>query len=128
MIGPTDLNRIPRWTPERQTEELRRYAKVELGGELRAWNLPVARSNPLRGIRLWLSSRLAFARPSREAARAGPLRSNRAAVHFLGETQTVSRRSREPGAETPTILATQAMALCDGTHDGGRDEPLPASH
>lgn len=124
MIGPSDLNRIPRWAPERQTEELRRYARFELGGEIRAWDMPVSGAQPLRGIRLRLSSHLSFARSAREATPAGPLRSNRAAVHFLGEPQAVSGQSREPSAETAAVFATGALAFCARAHDDCADETL----
>lgn len=104
MIGASDLSRLPRWTPARQSDELRRYVKAELGGSAIELGLESPTSSSPHGVRAWLAARIrpAFAKP----ATSEPLRAALGAVHFSGETAQTTRETAPPAA----LLATSAMA------------------
>ncbi len=95
MMGPSDLNRIPRWMPERGSEGLRRYARTELGEERIRTVESTLTSSWLSAIRGWFTTR-----GTARAAVANPARVDGAAVHF----------DREPHAETDQVSG-QASAF-----------------
>jgi hypothetical protein len=121
MIGPSDLHRVPRWTPERQSEELRRYVASELGGGFPVVIRPTPDVRPPRGGRLWLTSLNPFAR-SASVSQASPLRPNLAAVHFQEEAELSSRGSRTAPSEAVAVFATPARVFSVRAEDGCPDE------
>lgn len=115
MIGASDLNRLPRWTPSRSSEELQRYARSELGSET-LHLAPAERSHEFLGIRAWLAARL---RPSPAAARspAKPLRTGVGAVHFAGD-----RGDPRPIAHPSAVFSTSPRGFPAHREDAESEE------
>ncbi len=119
MIGASDLNRLPRWMPERQPGELRRYARSELGGEAFALRVASKPSTSFRGFRAWLAARFRPAVAEPDARQ--PLGAGIAAVRFSGETVRPTRQTPASAQVLPVsslVFATPTKAsepdeLCD---------------
>ncbi len=116
MIGASDLNRLPRWMPERQSAGLRGYARSELGGEVFPLRVASNPSTSFRGFRAWLAARF---RPAVAAPAASPpLRAGIAATHFSGDTV-------RPARETPTsvqVLPISSMVFAAPTKASDPEE------
>ncbi len=119
MIGPCDLNRIPRWTPERSSEDLHRYARLELGGEALGLRTTVRSSQAVRGLRAWLTSRLLPARASADRMPSDSLLTAVGAVHFDGEMDRQSRMRNARPERPAAAFATPAMAFTVPAKDDG---------
>jgi len=125
MIGPSDLNRIPRWTPARQSAELERYARLELGAENLGNRDEDQHAPGLHGIREWLASHVRLARPTTAESRPEPLRTGLAAVHFEGEAHRASQHD-EALAETHgprAVSATPAFVFAAPERHSCLDNP-----
>jgi len=115
MIGPSDLNRIPRWTPARLPEDLRRYVRSELGaGDLRT-HAARPPAGAFRGLRMWLATRVRPARATVSPSLARPLGTGVGAVHFAGE---MDHKAPQPAP----VFATPAMVFSTPAKDAGSDE------
>ena len=125
MIGPSDLYRIPRWTPGRRSEDVRRYAKLELGAESVGSRVEVQHQPRLLGLRVWVASHVRFARPAVSAAQPEPLRTGVAAVHFEGEAHHVHSGSEILAKTEGPCAAFETAAMVFGAPEHGRclDEP-----
>ena len=115
MIGPSDLNRFRRWMPERTPEDLRRYARSELGVEDLVLPTATRPSHPLQGVRLWLAGHVRPVVTVAKRSEPRPLGPRIGAVHFSGETDqgphTVPAQRPAVGYATPA-RESQSGELC----------------
>jgi hypothetical protein len=115
MIGPSDLNRIPPWMPARLPEDLRRYVRSELGAEDLGTHAAKPPAGAVRGLRVWLATRVRPARATAGPSLARPLGTGLGAVHFAGE---MDRKAPQP----VPVFATQAMVFSTPAKAAGSDE------
>ncbi len=116
MIGPSDLNRIPRWSPARIPEDLHRYVRTELGGESfdRGTEIRAATSPP--GLFARLAMRLRTGGPAAPRSLAAEL----GAVHFAGETRAAPLAAEHIPAAC--AIAASALVIPAGSRKAGSEE------
>lgn len=117
MIGPSDLNRIPRWSPARIPEDLHRYVRTELGGESLVRGTMARAATPLPGLFGRLAMRLRMGVPSASGSLAAEL----GAVHFAGEIRAAPMATQH--APAACAIATSALVIPAASRNAGSDEP-----
>ncbi len=112
MMGPSDLNRIPRWMPQRIPDSLRRYARSELGEDEVRVRAPTPATTWLASIRDRFTARATV-----RSAEPKPLGAGLGAVHLAGEMHPRTSPVSGQASSFPSV----ALALPTPSKDADSD-------